>query len=100
MWVLLYDVSKACPQGRAMTPDMWKAVLMKACGHAVQFINGIDGEPFPIGFRSSHLNKEQTSDLLTYIYWYGDQHGVPWSEAKRSGFMTGSIEEKFRRTLH
>lgn len=80
MWAMLSDVSRAMPEGRKHTPDVWKALMMKACGHAVQFVNGLDGEPFPTGFRSSRLSKSQMSELIEFIYYYGSQHGVKWSE--------------------
>lgn len=80
MWAMLSDVSRARPEGRCHTPDVWKALMMKACGHAVQFVVGIDGEPFPVGFRSSRLTKSQMSDLIEFIYAYGAEHKIKWSE--------------------
>jgi hypothetical protein len=80
MWAMLSDVSRAKPDGKRHTPDMWKALFMKACGHEVQFVEGIDGEPFPVGFRSSRLSKKQMSDLIEFVYAYGTQRGVVWSE--------------------
>ena len=80
MWAMLSDISRAKPEGRCHTPDVWKALMMKACGHAVQFVVGIDGEPFPVGFRSSRLTKPQMSDLIEFIYAYGAEHKIKWSE--------------------
>lgn len=85
MWAMLSDVSRAKPEGRRATPDVWKALFMSACGHAVQFEHGLDGgAPFPIGFRSSRLTVRQMADLITCIAEYGDRHGVVWSEPTRS----------------
>ena len=80
MWAMLSDVSRAKPEGRRHTPEVWKCLFMSACGHAVQFETGLDGSPFPVGFRSSHLTKSQMSDLIEVIYEYGARHGVRWSE--------------------
>lgn len=80
MWAMISDVSRAKPEGRRHTPEVWKALFMHACGHAVQFEQGLDGQPFPVGFRSSRLSKSQMSDLIEFIYSYGAQHGVVWSE--------------------
>ncbi len=80
MWAMLGDISRAKPEGRRMTPDLWKAVFMQACGHEVQFLNGLDGQPFPAGFRSSRLSVAQMSELIEFIAAYGNQHGVVWSE--------------------
>lgn len=80
LWAMLSDISRAKPEGRLMTPELWKAVFMHACGYEVQFLNGLDGMPFPVGFRSSRLNKSQMADLITFILAYGDTHGVRWSD--------------------
>ncbi len=80
LWAALSDVSRAKPNGRAMTADRWKMVFMQACGHAVQFETGLDGAPFPIGYSSSNLTKAQFSDLLTFIYQWGDENSVRWTE--------------------
>lgn len=80
MWAMLSDVSRAKPEGRCHTPEVWKHLFMNACGHAVQFELGLDGRPFPTGFHSSKLTKSQMSDLMEFIAEYGARHGVRWSE--------------------
>ena len=80
LWALLSDVSRSKPGGRKMTPEAWKAVMMNACGHAVQFEIGLSGEPFPMGFRSSRLTKKQCGDLIDFISAWGSENGVRWSE--------------------
>jgi hypothetical protein len=79
-WSVLSDISRAKPEGRRHTPEVWKALMMSACGHEVAFELGLDGRPFPVGFRSSHLNKAQMSDLIDFAQEYGARHGVEWSE--------------------
>lgn len=80
MWAMLSDISRSKPDGRRHTPDDWKAIFMHACGWEVQFVEGLDGRPFPQGFRSSQLTKSQMGDLITFIQAYGDQHGVMWTD--------------------
>lgn len=80
MWAMLSDVSRAKPEGHTHTSDMWKCLFMKACGHEVQFITGLDGEPFPVGFSTSRLTVRQMADLITFIAEYGDRHGVQFTE--------------------
>ena len=70
LWSLLSAVSRAKPDGREHTPDVWKCLFMQACGHAVQFEIGLDGAPFPLGFRSSRLTKDQCGDLIEFILQY------------------------------
>lgn len=79
MWARLSDISRAKPEGRMHTPDVWKCIMMNACGHQVQFVPGLDGEMFPIGFKSSRLSKDQMTKLLDFIDWYAAEHGVSWS---------------------
>lgn len=85
---MLTDVALSKPQGRSHTPEVWKALFMNACGYAVQFEQGLSGEPFPIGFRSSRLSKHQMSELIEFIYAYGQEHGVRWSEPERKNSRT------------
>ena len=80
LWAMLSDVSRAKPQDRRATPDVWKALFMNACGHAVQFEAGLDGRPFPIGFRSSRLTKAQMSEMIEFVYAFGAENGVIWTD--------------------
>lgn len=80
MWAMLADVSRAQPMGRKHTPDDWKAIFMNACGWECQFIEGLDGRPFPQGFRSSKMTTKQMADLISFLYAFGAEHGVQWSE--------------------
>ncbi|EYR81435.1 recombination protein NinB [Shinella sp. DD12] len=85
LWAMLSDVSRARPQGRCHTPEVWKTLFMHACGHAVQFEMGLNGQPFPAGFRSSKLTKSQMADLIESIYAYGAEHRVVWTEPDSIG---------------
>jgi hypothetical protein len=82
MWAMLTDISVAMPLGRRHTPDDWKAIAMNACGWECQFCEGLDGRPFPMGFRSSNLTKSQMSTLIDWLQAFGDEHGVKWTEPK------------------
>lgn len=81
MWAMLTDVALARPEGRKWTTETWKCAFMHSLGHEVQFAEGLDNSgPFPLGFKSSKLNKKQMSDLIEVIYEYGSRHNVEWSE--------------------
>ena len=86
---MLGDVSRAKPEGRVHTPDVWKAIFMNALGYEVAFQQGLNGEPFPMGFRSSRLTKAQMSDLIEFIYEYGARHNVLWSEDYAANYSIG-----------
>lgn len=83
MWAMLSDVSRSKPEGRMHTPEVWKALFMHACGHAVQFEMGLSGEPFPVGFRSSRLTVEEMGELMEFISAWGSERGVMWTEPER-----------------
>jgi hypothetical protein len=80
MWAMLSDISRAKPEGRRHTPEVWKCLMMHACGHETAFETGLDDRPFPVGFHSSKLTKAQMSDLIEFIAAYGARHNVKWSE--------------------
>ena len=81
MWAMLTDVARQTDHnGRKYTPDQWKCLFMHACGHEVAFMEGLNGEPFPAGFRSSKLTKEQMSDLIEFMFSWAAEHDVQWTE--------------------
>ena len=80
-WAMLGDVSRQVELfGRRATADVWKARFMNACGHEVQFEQGLSGEPFPVGFRSSNLSVSQMCDLQEYMAAYGAEQGVIFND--------------------
>lgn len=85
MWAMLGDISRAKPMGRRHTPDDWKAIAMNACGWECQFIEGLDGRPFPQGFRSSKMTKSQMSILIEWLYAFGADHQIQWSDNPQEG---------------
>ena len=80
MWAMLSDISRSKPEGKTHTPEMWKCLFMHALKYEVQFVMGLDGHPFPVGFSTRRLQKRQFADLITFIQEYGDRHGVTWAE--------------------
>ena len=82
MWAMLSDISRAKPEGRRHTTEQWKCLMMHACGYEIQFLNGLNGEPFPAGFRSSRLSVTQMAELISFIQAKGDEWGVRWSDTE------------------
>lgn len=77
MWAMLTQVSaKMEHQGKRYTTDQWKQLFMHACGHEVHFMPGLSGEPFPAGFRSSNLSKEQMGELMEFMEAWCAEQGV------------------------
>lgn len=85
MWAMLSDISRAKPEGRELTPEVWKALFMSALGHAVRFEPGLDGNGVvPVGFHSSRLTVAQMGDLMTLIEEYGARHGVRFTDERKA----------------
>lgn len=81
LWAQLSDVSRAQPFGRKHTPSDWKAIFCNACGWEVQFCEGLDGRPFPMGMSTSRMTVRQLGDLMEYITAFMAEHGIASSEA-------------------
>lgn len=82
LWAMLSDISRAKPEGRTLTPDVWKSLFLHALDHAQRFEMALDGKGMvPVGFRSSRLSKEQFGDLIEFIQEYAARHDVPLSAA-------------------
>ncbi|NKX40988.1 hypothetical protein HGG71_05825 [Rhodobacteraceae bacterium R_SAG2] len=85
MWAMINDIRQQKDKhGKEMQADVWKAAFMRACGHEVAFATGLDGEPFPLGFRSSQLSVSQMADLITFIQQWGDEVGIIWSDEAKA----------------
>jgi hypothetical protein len=80
LWALLSDISRAMPGGRKHTPEVWKELFCHACGHAVQFEMGLNGQPFPTGFRTSRMSKAEMSDLIDFISSWAAEQGITLRE--------------------
>lgn len=64
-----------------MGEEDWKAVFMDAIGLKPKYIRNLDGDGIVhLGWRSSHMSKEQMSEMIELMYAYGAQHGVEWQE--------------------
>lgn len=81
MWALLSEISRAKPEGRMLTPDVWKSLFLHSLDHAQRFEMALDGKGMvPVGFRSSRLTKAQFSDLIEIIHEYAARHNIPLSD--------------------
>jgi hypothetical protein len=82
LWALLTQVAIAKPMGRRHTPEEWKCIFMAACGWDVMFLEGLDGRPFPAGFRSSQLTKSQMGTLQDFIEAWAAEQGINLGQEK------------------
>lgn len=83
MWAMLTDVAQQVTHnGKRYSPEQWKCLFMHACGYEAHFMPGLNGEPFPAGFRTSKMNKEQMTELMDFIDAWGTQNGVRFGDAE------------------
>lgn len=81
LWSLLGNIATQKEHnGTYHTPETWKLLHMHALGHESRFLNGLNGEVFPAGFSSSKLSVKEMSDLITWIYSWGAENNIRWSE--------------------
>ena len=82
MWAMLSDIATQKEHnGRKYTPDMWKVLMMHACGREVQFIPALDGKTFlPWGQSSSDLSKQEMTDLIEFMLAWGAENGVAFHD--------------------
>lgn len=81
LWAMLSKISAAKPEGRELTPDVWKSLFLHSLDHAQRFELALDGKGMvPVGFRSSKLTKDQFSDLFLVIEEYAARHGIDLDE--------------------
>ena len=85
MWAMLTDIATQTLHpvtGKKETPEDWKILFMRACGHETRYMTDLIGDPFPVGYKSSKLSVKQMVTLQDYIEWYGATHDVTftWKE--------------------
>lgn len=89
MWAMLTDIKNTKIQGREnYSTEQWKAVMMRSCGHEIGYLHDLNGEPFPYGYRSSKLKVSEMSDLIEYMYSFGADYNVVWSEENKPETVT------------
>lgn len=78
MWAMLTDIAKQKEHcGRKYTPDIWKCLMMHACGRTMQFIPALDNSTvMPLGYHSSDLSKSEMSDLIEFMQCWCAENGV------------------------
>lgn len=82
MWAMLTDVARQKTHaGQKYSPDQWKVLFLHACGREVKFIPALDGGTWiPWGQSSSDLSKAEFSELIEFMFSWGAQNGVVWSD--------------------
>lgn len=79
LWGRLSEISAQRPGGRRWSPELWKVAFMSAFGIECETVEGLMGEPLPVGFSSSRMSKQQMSEMIDFIDSWCAQNGVTLS---------------------
>ena len=86
LWPMLTDISRQVDWfGRKHSPDQWKDIITGSFEHC-EFVPGIDGQMIMLGGRTSKYSKARFSELIEYIYAFGADKQVRWSEPALKAF--------------
>lgn len=94
MWAMLTDIVKAKKtiDGRRLDSDEWKIVFMQALGHEAEALPKLDGTGFfSLGYRSSKLSKQEMSDMIEFIYAWGAENNMVWSDPELASYESMAI---------
>lgn len=80
MWPMLTDIAKQVKHfDLTLTPEEWKDLITAAI-RGQKMVPGIDGGMVMLGRSTSKMNKKEFSELIEYMYWFGQDNDVQWSE--------------------
>ena len=83
MWAMLTDivVQKKTIDGKKFTTDEWKVIFLQALGREQNVLPSLDGHSFfSSGHSSSTLTKEEMSDLIEFMFAWGAENDMVWSD--------------------
>jgi hypothetical protein len=85
MWAMLHDIAKQVDWAvngyqTKMSADDWKDVFTAGLTKHQRVAQGIEGGWVLLGSRTSRFKKEQMAELIEYMYAFGANHGVVWSD--------------------
>jgi hypothetical protein len=78
MWALLTDISKQYVHaGRKHDPEMWRGLMLQACGQEVDWVPTLDGSSLiPFGGSTEKMGVREMAEFLSFIEAWGVQNGV------------------------
>jgi hypothetical protein len=80
LWPMLTDISKQVDWYGMHAPEVWKD-LITGTFRKGKVIPNLDGDGFVItGMSTSAMSKKEFCNLIEYIYAYGAEKEVAWSE--------------------
>jgi len=88
LWALLGDISRQVPwvvdhRKQTVSPDDWKVILTAGLRRNTRYAEGVEGGVVLLGESTSRMSKKELATLIEFIYYFGAEKGVRWSEAKK-----------------
>jgi hypothetical protein len=81
MWAMLTDIARQKTlHGRRWKTDQWKVIFLEAVGRETELIPSLEGRFIPYGQSSSDLSKKEMSDLIEYMFAWGAENDVRWTD--------------------
>jgi hypothetical protein len=79
LWAALGDIAEQVVwHGLHYTAEDWKDIITAGL-KTQRFAPGIEGGIVALGISTSRMKKQEFSDLLDYVHWFGAEHGVKFS---------------------
>lgn len=80
MWPMLHDIAKQVKwAGQYLSPDDWKD-LFTAVMRKQKIVPGLEGGLVSIGGHTSKMTVSEMSEMIEYMYAFGADRDVVWSE--------------------
>lgn len=87
LWPMLEDISKHVEwYGKKYTKEEWKDIITGSF-HKCEFVPNIEGSGFVVvGMSTSAMDKQTFTALIEFIFAFGDDKQVPWSDPSIKAF--------------
>lgn len=80
MWPMLQDISEQATWfDERLRPEEWKDLFTAAVKN-LKTVPGIEGGIVVLGMSTSGMKKKEFSELIEYMYAWGSENAVKWSE--------------------
>ena len=84
LWARLTDIANQLPwpvdgKTQLISPSDWKDICTAGLRKHQRIAQGIDGGFVVLGARTSRMTVGEMKDLLDFVEYAGDSHGVKWT---------------------
>jgi hypothetical protein len=81
MWAMLHDIAEQVEWfGQFYEAEAWKDICTAGMKKEQRLVPGIGGGVVALGERTHKMKVREMEELIEYLYWFGAEKGVIWSE--------------------